>query len=293
MKKYITAAYVMLLPFISALVYEASPPPTLWASHILPEKPVSIPSNLPEGFAQLRKEISEAEILHFQKAKEEDVNRFYNFGIGDWVQRHWKLSSSSPLTEYFNKKGLTDPEWMLRVILVSFHRDLNHEPLRLDEQIHDYRQNGEKIRKEEGERAAQALKDVVATVDPILQMKFSKKKLLELLGGDFTTEKWGSEDWFSMKKKGGPLFESTEILYEKKKSDRFDEVFLDLALDVSIPKEKILSIYGKYPQSQPQPASTLSTTAVSYQTDNQTLLTLEFYRSPEILSRVIVKNSKD
>lgn len=47
----------------------------------------------------------------------------------------WKIYMGSRLTRYFNKKGLRGSFEIYETILISYHRYLNKESIKLDEQI--------------------------------------------------------------------------------------------------------------------------------------------------------------
>jgi hypothetical protein len=58
-----------------------------------------------------------------------------HFGFGMWIRNNWCLWGGSRLSKYFNDLGIFHPDDMSSIILTSYHRYLNGEEIRLQEQI--------------------------------------------------------------------------------------------------------------------------------------------------------------
>jgi hypothetical protein len=87
---------------------------------------------------------------------------YYNptFQNGTDFFHAWKLYDGSRLTQYFNKLGLYDSHLIYNAILVSYHRYLNKDSIRLNEQIKEY-QEIQKKEEQEQEDLAKPDKDTL------------------------------------------------------------------------------------------------------------------------------------
>ena len=96
-----------------------------------------IPSNIEECFNELKKDLTPEKLEEFKNKKEESLAE-YHFGWGMQIRNDWGLRAGSRLAEYFRKMGVTDPDEMSSIILCSFHRYLNNQDIRLEEQVKDH-----------------------------------------------------------------------------------------------------------------------------------------------------------
>jgi len=97
-----------------------------------------IPKTLDECFKLLDKTLPDNEI-HLVKTLQED-SIYFNpaFQPGADFFHAWKIYSGSKLTEFFNNKGLQGSFEIYEAILISYHRYLNNDSIKLDEQIKKY-----------------------------------------------------------------------------------------------------------------------------------------------------------
>jgi hypothetical protein len=93
-----------------------------------------IPKDLDECFVQLEMLLEPDDIAEIRGGAEEDMIN-YHLGLGMWIRNNWGLWGGSRLAKWFNAKGVTHPDEMSGLILVSFWRHLNQEPIEIDEQI--------------------------------------------------------------------------------------------------------------------------------------------------------------
>ena len=106
------------------------------------EKPnvhdLPIPKTLNECFALLDKTLPDDEIKLVKTLPEDSI--YYNsaFKYGTDFFHAWKIYNGSRLTEYFNKLGLYGSHPIYNTILISYHRYLNNDSIKLDEQIKKY-----------------------------------------------------------------------------------------------------------------------------------------------------------
>jgi len=55
-----------------------------------------------------------------------------------WMRNNWGLWRGSRLSKYFNEMGVFHPDDMSGIILVSYHRYLTGNEIKLEEQIKYY-----------------------------------------------------------------------------------------------------------------------------------------------------------
>lgn len=99
---------------------------------------VYIPKNIDECFIQLNSFYDDSTKLSIRKLSEDAFLGQSHFGIGMWIRNNWGLWGASRLAQYFSDLGLYHPDDISGAILTSYHRYLNGQPIKLEEQIAEY-----------------------------------------------------------------------------------------------------------------------------------------------------------
>jgi hypothetical protein len=106
------------------------------------EKPdiykLRIPKNLEQCFAILDKTMSDNEIALIKSLPEDSIYYHEEFNSATDFFHAWSLAGESRLTRYFNKLGLYGGHPIYETILVSYHRYLNKDSIKLGQQIKKY-----------------------------------------------------------------------------------------------------------------------------------------------------------
>jgi len=100
------------------------------------EKPkeIVVPKDLEDCFVHLHK-LLDKELIEQMKTGTQDDMIQYHFGLGMWIRNNWGLWGGSRLSEWFNKKGITHPDDMSGIILDSFWKHLNNQPIDWEEKL--------------------------------------------------------------------------------------------------------------------------------------------------------------
>ena len=109
-------------------------------------KGIYIPENLEDSFKELDSMLSPDLIDELKNCTKKQMIR-HHFGLGRWMRNNWGLWSKSRLTRYFNNLGVYHADDMSGIILNSYKRYLNKQPIQLDEQIEYYKRFWEKVKK--------------------------------------------------------------------------------------------------------------------------------------------------
>ncbi len=149
------------------------------------EKPsvhdLPIPKTLNECFVVLDRTLPDDEIILAKTLPEDSI--YYNsaFEYGAEFFHAWKLDDGSKLTRYFNKLGLYGSHPIYNTILVSYHRYLNKDSIKLKQQINKYQEIQEKQEKEylrkidkdtlNGVYVPKDLEDCFSQLDTLLSVK--------------------------------------------------------------------------------------------------------------------------
>jgi hypothetical protein len=112
---------------------------------------VYIPRDLDEAFVELGRLADPTGIEKFKAAPEEEISRKLHFGLGRWILINWGLEDGSRYSHFLREKGITTPDDMVRVTIVTWHRHLNGRPLDLDKEVALIQ---ERMKKEQAEREA-------------------------------------------------------------------------------------------------------------------------------------------
>ncbi len=98
------------------------------------------PKDLDEAIAFLDGKWSESDKLEFKNKNEKMAVAELHFGTGRSIRNNWGLwAGRNKLYRFFKSKGVSHPDDMSSIILTSFHRKLNTQPINLDSQIEDYK----------------------------------------------------------------------------------------------------------------------------------------------------------
>ena len=97
---------------------------------------IYIPKDLEDCFAELNRMLHPKWIEKFRTTESGAIDE--HFGLGLWMRNNWGLWGRSRLNQHFHGIGIFHPDDMSGLILTSYHRHLNQEPIRLEEQIKYY-----------------------------------------------------------------------------------------------------------------------------------------------------------
>jgi hypothetical protein len=114
------------------------------------EMPVRIPIDLEDCFVVLQAIIPTDDLRAFKTRTEKDATINHHHGFGRWMRNNWGLWTESTLQKWFIERGVSHADDMSGIILRSFWRFLNNEPIKLDEQIQHYQDYWKKINKVTG-----------------------------------------------------------------------------------------------------------------------------------------------
>ena len=94
---------------------------------------VYIPMSLEDAFSELNRLADPKGLANFKNAPDSMIEKSH-FGLIQWVQHNWGLDDGSRLSYFMKTKGISTPDDMSRVIVVTYHRRLNGQPLKLEEE---------------------------------------------------------------------------------------------------------------------------------------------------------------
>jgi hypothetical protein len=95
---------------------------------------VYIPVDLNDAFSELDRLADPVGLSKFKMAPDSAIEKSH-FGLAQWVQRNWGLDEGSRLSAYMKSKGVSVPDDMARVIVITYHRHLIGQPLMLEQEV--------------------------------------------------------------------------------------------------------------------------------------------------------------
>lgn len=96
---------------------------------------VYIPVDLDDCFKQIDGFWNDSTKTEIKNWSEDELIANTHFGFGMWIRNNWCLWGGSRLSKHFNGLGIFHPDDMSSIILTSYHRYLNGEDIRLQQQI--------------------------------------------------------------------------------------------------------------------------------------------------------------
>lgn len=94
-----------------------------------------IPRDLYDAFAQLDKLMDDNARETFMAYSDAEVDRKTHGSLGVWLEHKWSLSEGSRLSEYFRKMRVPHYDYMIGIIITSYHRHLHGKELNIKEQV--------------------------------------------------------------------------------------------------------------------------------------------------------------
>lgn len=113
---------------------------------------VYIPKDLTDAFIQLNKLIDEPSKQKFKSLDEEEATSRLFFSLGRWISHNWGFYGGSRLSHFLKGLGLSHPDDMARFIILTYHRNLNRQPLDVKPLVEKFQADR---RKEQEERREQ------------------------------------------------------------------------------------------------------------------------------------------
>lgn len=99
-----------------------------------------IPKDLNDCFIQLDKLMDEDSKARFMKFSDKEVDRKTHRTLGKWIEVNWSLVEGSRLSHYFNKMKVPHYDYMIGIIIQSYHRKLHKRPIDLKAQVLKFRE---------------------------------------------------------------------------------------------------------------------------------------------------------
>lgn len=99
-----------------------------------------IPKDLYDAFRELDKLMDGHAKEAFMAFSDEEVDGRTHGTLGVWLENKWSLSEGSRLSEYFRKMKVPHYDYMIGIIIRSYHRHLHGRDLGLKEQVLTFRQ---------------------------------------------------------------------------------------------------------------------------------------------------------
>ena len=96
---------------------------------------VYIPADLEDAFSELNRLSDPAGLVQFKASPEDSIRRKLHFGLGRWIMVNWGLEDGSRISHYLKGRGVSHPDDMVEVIIITWHRRLNQQPLRFEEEV--------------------------------------------------------------------------------------------------------------------------------------------------------------
>ncbi|WMX13552.1 MULTISPECIES: DUF6794 domain-containing protein [unclassified Aureispira] len=98
-----------------------------------------IPRDLYDVFNELDKLMDDDAKQTFMAYSDAEVDRKTHGSLGVWLEHKWSLSEGSRLSEYFRKMRVPHYDYMIGIIITSYHRHLHGRDLKIKEQVTFFR----------------------------------------------------------------------------------------------------------------------------------------------------------
>ncbi len=110
-----------------------------------------IPRDLYDCFRILDEQMTATAKEKFMAFSDEEVDRRTHGTLGFWMEHKWSIAEGSRLTEYFRNMGVPHYNYMIGIIIQSYHRHLHKKDIKIKEQVLAFRKDWEKKQKAKAE----------------------------------------------------------------------------------------------------------------------------------------------
>lgn len=111
---------------------------------------VYIPADLDDAHNELSRLADPKGLVAFKSSPEDSIRRKLHFGFGRWIMLNWGLEEGSRISHHLKELGISHPDDMVRLIIVTWHRKLNNRPQNLEAMLEEIkkRMQEEKTRRD-------------------------------------------------------------------------------------------------------------------------------------------------
>lgn len=113
---------------------------------------VYIPRDLYDAFKELDKLMDEDAKAAFMAFSDAEVDRRTHGTLGVWIEHKWSMAEGSRLSEYFRKMKVPHYDYMIGIIIQSYHRHLHQRDLDIKGQVIRFRELWKRKQKEKADR---------------------------------------------------------------------------------------------------------------------------------------------
>jgi len=105
---------------------------------------VYIPEDLADSFVQLNKLIDKDSKKKFKEVPEGIAVKKLHFSLGRWMIYNWGFYEGSRLSHSIRQLGVFHPDDIAKFIIITYHRYLNKEDLKVKELVEQFKEKQEK-----------------------------------------------------------------------------------------------------------------------------------------------------
>ena len=96
---------------------------------------VYIPADLEDAFSELTRLSDPNGLKEFKISPEDSIRRKLHFGLGRWILMNWGLEDGSRYSHHMKGRGVSLPDDIVEVTIITWHRKLNNKPLGFEQEV--------------------------------------------------------------------------------------------------------------------------------------------------------------
>ena len=96
---------------------------------------VYIPADLDDAFSELTRLSDPNGLREFKISPEDSIRRKLHFGLGRWILINWGLEEGSRFSHHMKGRGVSLPDDIVEVTIITWHRKLNNKPLGFEQEV--------------------------------------------------------------------------------------------------------------------------------------------------------------
>lgn len=118
---------------------------------------VYIPKDIGEAFIELNRLVDKESRKKFKDIPEALAAQKLHFSFGRWLIKNWGFYEGSRLSVFLNKTGLFHPDDLARFIIITYHRNLNKNPLEVEALVKQLQETRKKLEEENKKKAPKTI----------------------------------------------------------------------------------------------------------------------------------------